>query len=166
MLTIKPIDEIEFEDLKNFFCGEPPLDRYLQNFARQNHKNGIGKTYVALEDEHVVGFYTISMFSIEFDELSEPYRKGIPKYPIPVAKIGKLAVDCQYHGKRIGTALLFDALKKIDEASKIIAVHAIVVDAKNNKVRNFYERFGFITYKNELSLFLSMKTLQQLFKQK
>ena len=79
-------------------------------------------------------------------------------------KIGCLAVDVQFQGKKIGTALLVDALKKILEASKVVATYAVVVDAKNESARNFYSNFGFIPYKGDLSLYFSMKTVLKLLK--
>ena len=162
LLTIKPIDETISDVYKNFSCGDEDLDKYLQIFARQNHKKGIGKTFIAVNDICAVGFYTISMASLEFIDVPSDYNKGIPKYPVPVAKIGRLAVNSQFQGKKIGTALLFDALKKINEASRVVAAYAVVVDAKNAKAKNFYENFGFASYKNELSLYLPMKTVNTL----
>ncbi len=162
MIIVKSIDEIESEKYKNFSCGDIDLDKYLQMFAKQNHKKGIGKTFAAISDEQAIGFYTISMASIEFSDLSENHNKGIPKYPIPVAKIGRLAVDIQFQGKKIGSALLFDALRKIKEAASIVAAYGIVVDAKNEKAKKFYEGFGFVSYKNEMSLYLPMKTVNKL----
>lgn len=162
MIIVKSIDEIEAEGYKNFSCGDHDLDKYLQMFARQNHKKGIGKSFVALSNERVIGFYTISMSSIEFVDLLDAHKKGLPKYPIPVAKIGRLAVDMQVQGKKIGTALLIDALGKIKEASTIVAAYAVIVDAKNEKAKKFYESFGFVSYKNELSLYLPMKTVSKL----
>lgn len=83
------------------------------------------------------------MACIEFAEIPEEYNKGLPKYPAPVAKIGRLAVDIRFQGKKIGSALLLDALKKILEASKIVAACAVVVDSKNDSAKGFYSGFGF-----------------------
>ena len=162
MIIVKSIDEIEAVSYKNFSCGDHELDKYLQMFARQNHKKGIDKSFVAISNECVIGFYTISMSNIEFVDLLDAHKKGLPKYPIPVAKIGRLAVDMQFQGKKIGTALLIDALGKIKEASTVVAAYAVIVDAKNEKAKKFYESFGFVSYKNELSLYLPMKTVIKL----
>lgn len=164
MLTVKSIEEVESNSFKDFSCGNNELDTYLKDFARQNHKKGIGKSFVAVFEDHVIGYYTISMSNVEFIDIPEDYNKGIPKYPAPAAKIGRLAVDIQFQGKKIGSALLIDALKKILEACKTIAAYAVVVDAKNDTAKRFYEGFGFIPYKGELSLFLPMKTIIKLFK--
>lgn len=164
MLIVKSIEEVESKAFKDFSCGNEELDKYLKEFARQNHKKDISKSFVAMFEERVIGYYTLSMSMVEFVEIPEEHKKGIPKYPSPVAKIGRLAIDTQFQGKKIGTALLIDALKKIMEASKIVAAHAVVVDAKNDLAKRFYEGFGFIPYKCELSLYLPMKTIKKLLK--
>jgi len=164
VLIIKSIEDVESNAFKGFFCGNDELDTYLKEFARQNHKKGIGKSFVALAEDRVIGYFTISMGWVEFVEIPNDYNRGIPKYPAPVARIGRLAVDTQFQGKKIGTALLIDSLKKILEASKTIAAYAVVVDAKNDSVKRFYNGFGFITYKGDLSLFLPMKTVTKLLK--
>ncbi|MCE5316612.1 MAG: GNAT family N-acetyltransferase [Parachlamydia sp.] len=162
MLIVKSIEDIDSNAFKDFSCGNADLDTYLKTFARQNHKKGIGNSYVALDGNRAIGYFTISMSSIEFFEIPQEHHRGIPKYPSPVAKIGRLAVDKEYQGKKIGTALLIEALKKIREASKIVAAYAVVVDAKNEAVKKFYLSFWFTEYKNELSLFLPMKTIDRL----
>ncbi len=150
--------------LKNFLVEMKSLIFILRNSPRQNHKKSIGKSFVALVEDCVIGYYTLSMACIEFVEIPEGYNRGIPKYPAPVAKIGRLAVDIRFQGKKIGTALLIDALRKILEASKIVAACAVIVDAKNNSSKKFYSGFGFITYKSDLSLYLPMKTVEKLLK--
>jgi len=162
VLSIKSIEGVDSSAFKDFSCGNIELDTYLNQFARQNHKKGISKSFIALANDQVVGYYTLSMACIEFVKIPADHNRGIPKYPIPVAKIGRLAVDSQYQGKKIGTALLIDALKKIHEASKIVAAYAIVVDAKDEIAKKFYRGFGFIPYQGELSLYLPMKTIEKL----
>lgn len=162
LIIVKSIDEVKSETYINFSCGDQDLDQYLRMFARQNSQKGIGKTFVAIHQDCVVGFYTISMSSLEFSDLLEIHNKGIPKYPIPVAKIGRLAVDSRFQGKKIGSALLLDALKKINEASNTVAAYAVLVDSKNERAKKFYESFGFVSYKKELSLYIPMKTVRKL----
>lgn len=164
MLTVKSIEDVESNTFKEFSCGNNELDTYLKEFARQNHKKGIGKSFVTLAEDRVIGYYTLSMASVEFFQIPEEHNRGIPKYPAPVAKIGRLAIDFQFQGKKIGTALLIDALKKFLEASKTVAAYAVVVDAKNDTAKRFYDGFGFIPYKGDLSLFLPMKTITKLLK--
>lgn len=164
MLVIKSIENADSKLFKEFFCGNNELDTYLKEFARQNHKKGIGKSFVVMNEDRVIGYYTISMACVEFIEVPEDFARGIPKYPVPVAKIGRLAVDIQFQGKKIGTTLLIDALKKILEASKSVAAYTVVVDAKNDSAKKFYTGFGFVPYKGDLSLYLPIKTVAILLK--
>lgn len=164
MLIVKSIEEIESNAFKEFSCGNDELDTYLKEFARQNHKKGVGKSFLALDGNRVIGYYTLSMSCIEFVEIPEGYNRGLPKYPSPVAKIGRLAIDVNFQGKKIGTALLIDALNKIVIASQSVAACAVIVDAKNDSAKKFYAGFGFIPYKGELSLYLPMKTVEKILK--
>lgn len=163
MIITKSIDSVPPKTYKEFFCGVSELDEYLKRYAKKNHKNGIGKTFAYIENNFIIGFYTISMSSVSFVDLPEIYKNGIPKYPVPVAQIGRLAVHSDYQGKEIGSALLIDAFKRIIEASLTVAAFAIIVDAKNEKSKKFYKNFGFIEYKsNNLSLFLPITSIQDL----
>src|SRR5262249_17705232 len=130
--------EVTPESYKNFSCGKPELDEYLKRYAKGNDRKGIGKTFVLNEDKTILGFYTISMGSIEFAFVPDSKKSGLPKYPAPTAKIGRLAVDIRAKGKGIGKFLLIDAFHRIYEASKLVAAFAVVVDAKNDEVKGFY----------------------------
>lgn len=161
--TISILD-VTPESYKYFSCGRTELDEYLKRYAKGNHKKGIGKTFLLKEDGSVLGFYTISMGSIEFASVPENKKTGLPKYPMPVAKIGRLAVDKKGKGKGIGKFLLIDAFRRIYEASQSVAAFAIVVDAKDEKAQEFYKYFGFIECKDsEFLLFLPMETIHKLF---
>jgi ribosomal protein S18 acetylase RimI-like enzyme len=161
---VRPITEIHKYSLDVFSSGEEKLDTYLQKYAKDNHKKGIGKTFVLINnEEHALGYYTISMASIEFSKLPKDLQRGIPRYPIPAARIGRLAVDLKYQGQKLGESLLFHALKRIYETSQYIAAFAIIVDAKNEKVKSFYEKYGFTSCSDEpLALLLPMTTIEKL----
>ncbi|MCE2982725.1 MAG: GNAT family N-acetyltransferase [Parachlamydia sp.] len=149
---------------KNFSCGNIELDQFLKRFAKGNHKKGMGKTFVLEENEFIVGFYTVSMGSLEFSSFPDDKQSGLPKYPVPIAKIGRLAVDEQFKGNGIGRLLLVDALHRIYHAAQIIAAFAIIVDAKNKSAKDFYRHFGFKECKNsELSLFLPIDSIKDFF---
>ncbi|MBS4164688.1 Uncharacterized protein y4aS [Candidatus Protochlamydia amoebophila] len=165
MPITKSIDDVKPIAYKNFSCGIQELDEYLKRFAKANHKKGIGKTFVFFENEQVIGFYTISMACIEFKNVPEKHSSNLPRYPIPAARIGRLAVDNSFQGKHVGKILLIDALERISKAAYTIAAHAVIVDAKNEKAKMFYEHFGFIPYKDEpMSLYLPLITIEELFK--
>jgi len=130
-----------------FDCGEKALDEYLQRYASQDIKRGVARVFMASPAEQpqlVAGFYTLSAASIAAEMLPERLRKKLPRYPVPVALLGRLAVDQQFHGQGLGSILLVDACKRVAAASETLAVAAIVVDAKSAKAAAFYQHFGFI----------------------
>jgi len=153
--------EVPPSKYRDFSCGYSQLDEYLTRFAKANHKKGIGKTFVLLSDSLVAGYYTVSMGEIQFSSIPENLRAGLPKYPIPVARIGRLAVHAGFQGKGFGKYLLIDALRRIVDASQTIAAYAVVVDAKDDSSKAFYTRYGFASYEDEsLSMFLSLATFK------
>ena len=145
---------------KAFDCGEPSLNSYLQRFARQNVKHRINRVFVATpinSEKTIVGYYTLSAGSISVDDLPPEKKRRLPQYPVPVALLGRLAVDKQYQGQHLGSILLADAVQRVEQASEVLAVYAIVVEASNTSVAEFYQTFGFILFKNQpLKLFLPM----------
>lgn len=131
----------------DFDCGEKALDEYLKRYATQDIKRGVARVFVASPTEQpqaVAGFYTLSAASIAAETLPEKWRKKLPRYPVPVALLGRLAVNQQSHGQGLGSILLVDACKRVAAASETLAVAAIAVDAKSAKAAAFYQHFGFI----------------------
>lgn len=143
--SIRPLDaEARTADFK---CGELALDEYLQRYATQDIKRGVARVFVASPTQQlqvVSGFYTLSAASVAADTLPEKWRKKLPRYPVPVALLGRLAVGQQSHGQGLGSILLVDACNRVAAASETLAVAAIVVDAKSPKAAAFYQHFGFI----------------------
>ena len=143
--SIRPLDADA--QTAEFECGELALDEYLQRYASQDIKRGVARVFVALPLEQpqvAAGFYTLSAASVAADTLPEKWRKKLPRYPAPVALLGRLAVSQQFHGQGLGSILLVDACKRVAAASETLAVAAIVVDAKSPKAAAFYQHFGFI----------------------
>ena len=143
--SIRPLDADA--QTAEFECGELALDEYLQRYASQDIKRGVARVFVALPLEQpqvVAGFYTLSAASVAAETLPEKWRKKLPRYPVPVALLGRLAVSQQFHGQGLGSILLVDACKRVAAASETLAVAAIVVDAKSPKAAAFYQHFGFI----------------------
>ncbi|NOR51761.1 MAG: GNAT family N-acetyltransferase [Gammaproteobacteria bacterium] len=145
---------------KDFDCGRPFLNDYLQQFARQNHNNGVARAFVLVPEDKgnpVIGYYTISAGALEFKELPDQFARRLPHYPIPVARIGELAVDDSLQGEGLGPTLLFDAFMKIAHASEEMAVWAIVVDPIDNQATSFYQHFGFEPLRDSDALFITMR---------
>jgi ribosomal protein S18 acetylase RimI-like enzyme len=151
----------------NFDCGIPELNDYLKKYARQNQRKGIAKTWVAIlqnGDGQVAGYYSISMAQLELESLPENDRKGLPRYPIPVMRIGKLAVDRSMQGRRLGETLLVDAFNRVIRLSQDIGVFGVIVDALNEQAKGFYLKYNFIPLQgNELSLFIPMTRILEEF---
>lgn len=142
---IRPLDGDV--DTAGFDCGEKTLDDYLQRYATQDIKRGVARVFVATpmgQATVVAGFYTLSAASVAAEALPEALRKKLPRYPVPAALLGRLAVSQQAQGKGLGSILLVDACKRVAAASETLAVAAILVDAKSPEVAAFYQHFGFI----------------------
>ena len=128
-----------------FSCGQPALDDWFRRRASQDEKRNIARVFVAVDDKRgVVGFYSLSSFTLAIDDLPDELARKLPRYDaIPAALIGRLARDQQVRGERIGELLLADAVRRILGAGRSLAVFAIVVDAKDEHAVAFYEAFGF-----------------------
>ena len=146
-------------DRNLFSCGVQALDDYLKSFALQNDKKRIATTYVMLDDKRVIGYYTLSNASVTLSDLPEVIAKKLPAYPVPAIRIGRFAVDQDFHRQGVGEHLLIDALQRVVDASKISASFAVIVDAKEQSI-GFYKKYGFISLKQDpQTLFLPTKTI-------
>jgi GNAT superfamily N-acetyltransferase len=105
----------------------------------------LAQVFVAIDDElGLVGFYSLSAFALQLDELPEDLASKLPRYSaIPAARIGRLARDLRSRGQRVGDVLLADAINRVLAARESLGVYAIIVDALNTMVQDFYASFGF-----------------------
>lgn len=111
----------------------------------------------------IVGYYSLSAASFERHELPPNLAKRLPHYPVPAALLGRLAVDRTHQGQGLGEILLLDAVRRVVRAGTAIAVYALVVDAKSETARGFYERYGFRAFPGApRRLFLPLATLAKL----
>jgi ribosomal protein S18 acetylase RimI-like enzyme len=132
-------------DRAEFSCGQPALDDWFRRRAGQDEKRNVARVFVAIDDERcVIGFYSLSSFTLAIDDLPDEVVRKLPRYhAIPAALIGRLARDQRVRRQGIGELLLADAVRRILAASRSLAVFAIVVDAKDDHAVAFYENFGF-----------------------
>ena len=131
-------------DRKAFACGVEPLDRYLREQAGQDMKRRATACYVAVElaTGRVAGYYTLAAAGVPLSGLPEEMVKRLPRYPsVPVARLGRLAVDQAFRGQKLGGALVWDAVERSLRSE--IAVAALVVDAKDETAAAFYRHLGF-----------------------
>ena len=150
-----------------FSCGEMMLDKYLKEQANQDIKRKLSTCFVLTDKINglIKGYYTLSNNSIPLDLVPESFRKQLPKSysSIPTTLLGRLAVDKKYQGQGLGSILLIDALTKSYTLTQTIGSFAVVVDPLNNKAEKFYANYGFISLPDSKKMFLSMKTISQLF---
>ena len=147
-------------DRATFDCGHPFLNAYLARYARQNDHKGLARAFVLVpepEGNPVLGYYTLMSGMIAFEHLPTNLRQGLPKYPIPVARIGELAVDQKQKGVGFGSDLLLDAIARIASASRQVAVWAIIVDPIDPSAATFYQHHGFQALPESGALILPMK---------
>lgn len=146
-----------------FDCGQAVLNAFLQRQAGQLSRKGFGKTYVAVAQNGltVVGFVTVSAGQVQTVQL--PTQRKLPRYPVPVMRVGRLAVATSAQGQGIGRRLMAFALQLALDMAQQVGLYAVIVDAKNDAAKAFYEALGFTpTLDNPLCLYLPMATLQQL----
>lgn len=142
---IRPLDASV--DTASFQCGREPLDNYIRRYASQDMRKNVARVFVATPEDNLrqpAGFFTLSAGSVSCSSLPESLMRKLPRYPVPVALIGRLAVGLAFQGKGLGSIMLADACRKVSQASSVLAVAGIVVDAKDEKAIAFYTHFGFI----------------------
>jgi GNAT superfamily N-acetyltransferase len=127
-----------------FDCGEGALDTYLKKYALQSQAAGAARIYVVLLDAQVIGYYSLSAGSVEAAAASLRLVKGLARnQPVPIVLLGRLAVDRTQQGRGLGTLLLRDAVLRFLQAGEIIGARALLIHAKNDKLAQFYARYGF-----------------------
>jgi GNAT superfamily N-acetyltransferase len=149
-------------DLSIFDCGNPVLNVWLQKFAWQNQQSDSARTYVAIREDRVAGYYSLTAGSVHKRESPERIAKGLANHPIGVVLLARLAVDATEKGRGLGKALLFDALRRVEEAADIIGVRAVMVHAIDDSARRFYQNFDFVQSPVEpFQLMLMMKDIRK-----
>ena len=128
---------------RRFSCGDPLLDDYLQRFARQHAASNVSRTYVASRGEVILGYYSLAMSAISKAQLPERHLTRFPNFPLPVARLARLAVDARFQGQGLGECLLADALYRCHSLAGEIGLVGVIVDAKHEKARAYDQRFEF-----------------------
>ena len=146
-------------DLTQFDCGDAALNDWLRHRALKNESR-FSRTYVVSQGTRVVGFYCIAAGSVERAATPGKLRRNAPD-AIPVAVIGRLAVDRDFAGQGLGADLLADALRRIAVAAQTIAIAAVLVQAKDAAARAFYLRCAEFSEfpEDSRTLFLPIETV-------
>jgi GNAT superfamily N-acetyltransferase len=144
-------------DLVPFQSGTDSLDEWLRRRARANQVSGASRTYVVCSVDQVIGYYCLSSGALAASAAPGAIRRNMPD-PIPMAILGRLAIDQRWQGKGLGSALLQDAVLRTAQAAHILGIRGILVHAISDEARAFYERYGFTgSPANPMTLVLSLK---------
>lgn len=129
--------------LDSFDCGKDELNRFLKRQAWNNQQSHSAQTYVLAKKLSVLGYYSLAAGSVRHEDATERVKKGLARHPIPVILLARLAVDISVQGRGVGPALLKDALLRAASAADAIGARALLVHAKDDNARGFYEHFDF-----------------------
>ena len=145
MLEEHPLDP-EVHDRSGFDCGVAVLNEYLQRFAEQHRRKGLTSVYVLADSAApgtILGYYTLSAAEVDVARLADPERKKLPRFPVPSFRMGRLACRVDQQGRGLGKVLVGCAVDRCLKARAQVAAYALIVDAKDDAARTFYEHFGF-----------------------
>ncbi len=152
--------DARLHDRAGFHCGVPALDDYLRKYAAQQNAKGISTVFVLVDDaapSKILGFYTLSAAQVGVQQLSDTERKKLPRYPVPCFRMGRLARTIESRGAGLGEVLIGCAVDRCLHARSLVGAYALLVDAKDEKAKSFYERYGFIPYVDApMSLYLPL----------
>lgn len=164
-LKFEPLDRRR-HNRSSFNCGRDSLDKYIRQQASQDLKKRVASVFVLIDDSNtnIIGYYTLSAYTIEITEMSEKFTKHLPRYPLlPATLLGRLAVDNNYQGKNFGKLILIDALKRALEKSIDVASIVMVAEALDEKAISFYQKYGFQLFKQDpMKLYLPMQLIEQM----
>lgn len=149
--------------VERFDCGQPGLNQFLQRYALLNQRANRAQTYVCRRDGAVVGFYSLAVGSVNPEAAALRVMKGLARHPVPVMLLARLAVDLDHQRQGLGQALLKDALLRTAQAADIAGVRALMVHAKDEAARQWYESWEFEPSPTDpFHLFLMLKDLKAL----
>ncbi len=147
-------------DRSAFDCGKPELDEWLRTQASQQEAANNTRTFLAIEDDRVVGYYSTTTYRLDLDDAASAFGVGRRKYPIPAVLLARLAVDKAAQGRGGGARLLVHALTELARASRSVGFEMVVVHAIDDEAVTFYARYGFQQFMdNPRHLFMTTKDL-------
>ena len=161
--VFKPVPLERKHPRKDFDCSDVILNSWLAQYSVQAQKKRSSKSYVSLDENgKIAGFYSLVFGQVEREVAPEEITKGMPKHPIPVLIVARLAVDVNYQGIGLGKTLMQDAMIRALSASDIGGLRAVAVHAKHEEAANFYKHLGFLpTSKDPLLLVVPIKKLAE-----
>lgn len=159
LLNFSPLNENQKTD--DFNCGNEDLNLFLKNHAFSNQNRRLSSTVVAYSGAKIIGYYSLCPAQVEREIMPSKLARGLPHYPIAAIRLCRLAIDQNYQGKGFGEELLIHALIKCLHISKEIGGYVVIVDAKNQIAKKFYEKYGFKEFpEHPLFLYLRVKDIE------
>ena len=144
-----------------FDCGVDALNRFIRVHALNSQRAGSAQTYVAVVNDTVAGFHSLTVGDVLYQDAPERLAKGLPRHPVPVMIVARLAVERRSGGQGLGSGLLLDALRRTKMVSEIAGVRGVVVHAKDEAAAAFYRHFGFAEFPQKpLTLFRLLKDIR------
>ena len=138
------IEKLErLHHVDSFDCGQENLNLYLERYALMSQKADAASTYVGVTGEKILGYYTLVVSNVVYEDAPERLKKGLSRNPVPVMLLARLATDLEWQGKGVGAGLLRDAMQRTVQVADIAGVRAFLVHAKDDKAKSFYEHFDF-----------------------
>jgi len=169
-LTLVPLHRTH--NIDSFSCGRPALDNFLKKHALTAPAQGLSQTWIAVSGfGQVLGYYTLALSTIDVSTATERVAKGMPRFPIPVVLLARLAVDESVRGQGLGRILLLAAMEKAVKLGRLpitaegepgLPMRAMLVHALDEEAAQFYEHFGFArSPTDQLHLMMSLKQIEE-----
>jgi len=125
--------------VEGFHCGTEALDTWLVNHAVQSHTANASRTRVICRDGRVVGFYSLAAGGVDPEQAPRRVIKGLARHQVPVVVLTRFAVDLSAQRSGVGTKLLRNALLTVAEISDAVGVRALLVHAKDEDAKRWYQ---------------------------
>ena len=156
-----PAPLADHHQLAAFNSGVPALDDWLKRRARANQVSGASRSFVICADDAVIGYYALAAGAVNAAAAPGRFRRNMPE-PIPVAVLGRLAVDRAFHGQGIGRALFRDSALRVMQAAEAIGIRGMLVHAISDEAKAFYLALGFSESPLEpMTLMVTLSELRQ-----
>ncbi|HEV7407525.1 MAG TPA: GNAT family N-acetyltransferase [Bradyrhizobium sp.] len=141
MILSAPAPLADHHQLGAFNSGVSTLDEWLKRRARANQVSGASRSFVLCAGDVVIGYYALASGAVNAAPTPSRFRRNMPE-PIPVAVLGRLAVDQTCHGHGIGRALFRDSALRVMQASEVIGIRGLLVHAISDEAKAFYLALG------------------------
>ena len=149
-------------DRKSFDCGDPPMNDFLQRYARQSHESGAAKTFLAInnaDNNTILGFYSLAPGAMAYADTPETVRHGLARHDVPGFRLARIATDLRWQGQGLGGQLLAAVPRRCLRAAAEVGGVVLIIDAKNDRAARWYTNYGAVPLSNKpLTLVMSLAT--------